>query len=95
MEFEFCMGLCRELVSLESVIGCCPEFKYLIFFLLMSFVRICGLHCSHVQTTEEGREDGYGDPNGLTRRLPMPGKGSCSNGEKDQEIPQLILGLPI
>ncbi len=31
MEFEFCMGLCRELVSLESVISRCPEFKYLNF----------------------------------------------------------------
>jgi hypothetical protein len=44
--------------------------------------------------TEEGQEDGYGDSNGLTRCSPMPGKGSCSNPEKDQKIPQLISGLP-
>ena len=37
VKFEFYMGLCRELVPLESVIGRCPEFKYL-NLLLMGFV---------------------------------------------------------
>ncbi len=35
-----------------------------------------------------------GDPNGITRRLPMPGEGSCSNSDKDWEIPWLISGFP-
>jgi hypothetical protein len=37
VKFEFYMGLCRELVPLELVIGRCPEFKYL-NLLLMGFV---------------------------------------------------------
>jgi hypothetical protein len=53
---------------------------------------ICGLRCYHIRTTEEGWEDnGYSDPNGITRHLPMPSEGSCSNHEKDQEIPRPIL----
>ena len=56
--------------------------------------RIWRLHCSHFWTTEEGREDEYSDPDGLTRSLPLPGEGSCSNCEKDLEIPLHVSGLP-
>ncbi len=44
--------------------------------------------------TEKDQENEYGNPNGITRRSPMPGEGSCSNCEKDQEIPWLISRLP-
>jgi len=34
------------------------------------------------EKTEEGRKNGHGDSNGLTRRSTMPGEGSGSNCEE-------------